>query len=158
HSAAIPADGRPELRISRCRAPEHMPRQTAPSSTAGGRILREYRMPVEADEGGPFLLSVEDLTIRFGGVTAVRQASIHVGASETVALIGPNGAGKTTMFDAIAGQNRTSGGRIMFGGEDISRTSALWRSRNGIRRTFQRQQTFPGLTVEDNVLVALESP
>jgi branched-chain amino acid transport system ATP-binding protein len=102
------------------------------------------------------LLAVDDLTVRFGGVTAVSHVSVHVRSGESCVLIGPNGAGKTTLFDAIAGQNVPASGRIAYQGTDITGKSALWRARHGIRRTFQRQQTFPGLTVEDNVLVALE--
>jgi branched-chain amino acid transport system ATP-binding protein len=71
-------------------------------------------------------------------------------------LIGPNGAGKTTLFDTITGMRLPSSGAVHFGGSDITSRSAVWRSRNGIRRTFQRQQPFGWLTVEDNVLVALD--
>jgi branched-chain amino acid transport system ATP-binding protein len=112
----------------------------------------------DAVPGGPVsdLIAVEDLTVRFGGVTAVSHVSLHVQPGESCVLIGPNGAGKTTLFDAIAGQNVPTAGRITYQGADITGKSALWRARHGIRRTFQRQQTFPGLTVEDNVLVALE--
>lgn len=112
----------------------------------------------DAVPGGPVsdLIAVEDLTVRFGGVTAVSHVSLHVQPGESCVLIGPNGAGKTTLFDAIAGQNVPASGRIAYQGADITGKSALWRARHGIRRTFQRQQTFPGLTVEDNVLVALE--
>src|ERR1700760_1474815 len=102
------------------------------------------------------LVAVEDLTVRFGGVTAVSHVSLHVRSGESCVLIGPNGAGKTTLFDAIAGQNGPASGRIAYQGADSAGKTALWRARHGIRRTFQRQQTFPGLTVEDNVLVALE--
>jgi branched-chain amino acid transport system ATP-binding protein len=109
-----------------------------------------------AGAAGPDLIAVEDLTVRFGGVTAVSHVSLHVRAGESCVLIGPNGAGKTTLFDSIAGQNVPASGRISYQGADITSKTALWRARHGIRRTFQRQQTFPGLTVEDNVLVALE--
>ncbi|MCW2541455.1 MAG: transporter [Frankiales bacterium] len=102
------------------------------------------------------ILEVSGLTVRFGGVTAVREASIAVAAGQCCGLIGPNGAGKTTLFDAIAGQNRPASGRITYSGQDISKRGALWRSQHGIRRTFQRQQIFPGLSVEDNILAALE--
>ncbi len=112
----------------------------------------------DAGAGGSLtdLVAVEDLTVRFGGVTAVSHVSLHVQSGESCVLIGPNGAGKTTLFDAIAGQNVPAAGRVVYQGADITGRSALWRARHGIRRTFQRQQTFPGLTVEDNVLVALE--
>jgi len=122
-------------------------------SVTAGVDGRDYAV---VDGRGPALLEVSDLTVRFGGVTAVRNASIAVSAGECCGLIGPNGAGKTTLFDAIAGQNSPASGRIAYLDQDISNSSALWRSQHGIRRTFQRQQVFPGLSVEDNVLAALE--
>jgi branched-chain amino acid transport system ATP-binding protein len=103
------------------------------------------------------LLVVEDLSVRFGGIKAADRASVRVKSGESCALIGPNGAGKTTLFDAIAGQTKPTSGAIYYLGSDITKRSALWRSQQGIRRTFQRQQTFPGLSVEDNVLVTLEA-
>ncbi|HUP74476.1 MAG TPA: ABC transporter ATP-binding protein [Acidimicrobiales bacterium] len=102
------------------------------------------------------LISVEDVTVRFGGVIAVNRASMAVPAGEIRGLIGPNGAGKTTLFDTITGMRPPSSGTVHFDGTDITSRSAVWRSRNGIRRTFQRQQPFGWLTVEDNVLVALD--
>jgi len=102
------------------------------------------------------LISVEDVTVRFGGVIAVNRASMAVPAGEIRGLIGPNGAGKTTLFDTISGMRPPSSGTVSFDGVDITKRSAVWRSRNGIRRTFQRQQPFGWLTVEDNVLVALD--
>ena len=71
-------------------------------------------------------------------------------------MVGPNGAGKTTFFDVVSGHRRADAGRIVLDGEDVTRRSAVWRARHGMRRTFQRQQVFGGLTVEDNVLTALE--
>ena len=102
------------------------------------------------------LISVEDITVRFGGVVAVNRASMAVPAGEIRGLIGPNGAGKTTLFDTITGMRAPTAGTVHFDGMDITARSAVWRSRNGIRRTFQRQQPFGWLTVEDNVLVALD--
>ena len=102
------------------------------------------------------LISVEDVTVRFGGVIAVNRASMSVPAGEIRGLIGPNGAGKTTLFDTITGMRLPSGGTVHYDGLDITSRSAVWRSRNGIRRTFQRQQPFGWLSVEDNVLVALD--
>jgi branched-chain amino acid transport system ATP-binding protein len=94
--------------------------------------------------------------VRFGGVIAVNRASMAVPAGEIRGLIGPNGAGKTTLFDTITGMRPPSAGTVHFDGTDITGRSAVWRSRNGIRRTFQRQQPFGWLSVEDNVLVALD--
>jgi branched-chain amino acid transport system ATP-binding protein len=102
------------------------------------------------------LISVDEVTVRFGGVVAVNHASMGVPAGEIRGLIGPNGAGKTTLFDTITGMRAPSSGTVHFDGIDITTRSAVWRSRNGIRRTFQRQQPFGWLTVEDNVLVALD--
>jgi branched-chain amino acid transport system ATP-binding protein len=102
------------------------------------------------------LISVEDVTVRFGGVIAVNRASMAVPAGEIRGLIGPNGAGKTTLFDTISGMRPPSSGPVSMDGVDITKRSAVWRSRNGIRRTFQRQQPFGWLTVEDNIVAALD--
>ena len=75
-------------------------------------------------------------------------------ADELCGLIGPNGAGKTTLFDTISGIRHPTGGSIRFDGVDVTTRSVTWRARQGIRRTFQRQQTFGWLSVEDNVIVA----
>ena len=102
------------------------------------------------------LIETEDVTVRFGGVIAVNGANMSVPAGEIRGLIGPNGAGKTTLFDTITGIRPPSSGRVRYDGSDITKQSAVWRSRNGIRRTFQRQQPFGWLSVEDNSLVALD--
>jgi branched-chain amino acid transport system ATP-binding protein len=101
-------------------------------------------------------LDVRGVTVRFGGVFALRSVDLALAHGEIRGLIGPNGAGKTTLFDCIAGINRPTEGSIRFRGEDITRRSPVWRSRHGMRRTFQRQQVFGWLSVEDNVLAALE--
>ena len=113
----------------------------------------ESPMPARSDE--PVLRAV-DVSVRFGGVVALADVSIESRPGEVLGLIGPNGAGKTTLFDVLSGIRPPSAGRIVYGGEDITRRSPTWRSRRGIRRTFQRQQMFGWLTVEENVLVALE--
>ena len=74
----------------------------------------------------------------------------------SVDLIGPNGAGKTTLFDTLAGLRSPSTGAVELDGVDVTGRSATWRSRHGIRRTFQRQQPFGLLSVEDNILAAME--
>ncbi len=102
------------------------------------------------------LVHVESVTVRFGGVVALDEASLSVPAAEIRGLIGPNGAGKTTLFDTISGMRAPGSGRVVFRGEDITDRSASWRSRHGMRRTFQRQQPFGWLSVEDNVLAALD--
>ncbi len=102
------------------------------------------------------LVHVDDVTVRFGGVVAVNAASLSVPPGEIRGLIGPNGAGKTTLFDTITGMRLPTSGHVIYEGDDITTRSAVWRSRHGMRRTFQRQQPFGWLSVEDNVLAALD--
>jgi branched-chain amino acid transport system ATP-binding protein len=101
-------------------------------------------------------LTLEDVTVRFGGITALAEVSISVANGEVLGLIGPNGAGKTTLFDVISGVRTPDAGRVALEGVDITHLSAVSRARLGLRRTFQRVQTFGWLSVEDNVLAALE--
>jgi branched-chain amino acid transport system ATP-binding protein len=102
------------------------------------------------------VLRVKDVSVRFGGVRALDSVSLELSANEITGLIGPNGAGKTTLFDVISGLRAPSHGIIELNGSNVTRRSAVWRARNGIRRTFQRQQVFGQLSVEDNILVASE--
>jgi branched-chain amino acid transport system ATP-binding protein len=104
----------------------------------------------------PLLLKVRGASVRYGGVTALSRVDVDVTAGELLGVVGPNGAGKTTLFDVISGHRRANSGQICLGGDDVTGRSAVWRARNGMCRTFQRQQVFGGLTVEDNVLTALE--
>jgi ABC-type branched-subunit amino acid transport system ATPase component len=101
-------------------------------------------------------LELQGITVRFGGITALADVDLRAGAGEVLGLIGPNGAGKTTLFDVVSGVTTPNGGRVRLDGTDITRLSAIARSRLGLRRTFQRVQTFGWLTVADNVLSALE--
>jgi branched-chain amino acid transport system ATP-binding protein len=102
------------------------------------------------------VLALDDVTVRFGGITALEGVSIHVARGEVCGLIGPNGAGKTTLFDVISGVRVPDSGTVRLAGEDVTKVSAVVRARRGMRRTFQRVQTFGWLSVEDNVLSALE--
>ncbi len=102
------------------------------------------------------LLQARGVTVRFGGVIAVNGVSTDFFAGQVCGLIGPNGAGKTTLFDTISGIRPPTTGSIVYDGVDVTGRSVTWRARNGIRRTFQRQQTFGWLSVEDNVMTALE--
>jgi ABC-type branched-subunit amino acid transport system ATPase component len=109
-----------------------------------------------AASGRP-LLALSDIRVRFGGVHALSGVSLDVPRGQIVGLIGPNGAGKTTLFDVVSGVQPATSGQIVFDGQDITRLGPTRRSRKGIRRTFQRSQPFGWLSVEDNVLVALET-
>jgi branched-chain amino acid transport system ATP-binding protein len=102
------------------------------------------------------LLSVEDVVVRFGGVTAVDHASFAVERGTVTALIGPNGAGKTTCFNVISGLQRPTSGRVRFNDRDVTSMGVPRRARLGIGRTFQRLEAFGSLTVRENVQVALD--
>jgi branched-chain amino acid transport system ATP-binding protein len=103
------------------------------------------------------LLEVSDVTVRFGGLTAVDRVSFHVEAGEICALIGPNGAGKSTLFNAIAGNTPIASGRILLRGEEIQHLAPHVISARGVRRTFQNGGLFGHLTALENVLVGLHA-
>jgi len=105
---------------------------------------------------GPPALELHSVNVHFGGITALDDVSLSAHRGEVLGLIGPNGAGKTTLFDVISGVRMPDGGRVVLDGTDITRVSAVARARRGLRRTFQRVQAFGWLTVEDNVLAAME--
>lgn len=104
---------------------------------------------------GP-VLQVRRATVRYGAIHALHEVDLSVAPGELCGVIGPNGAGKTTLFDVISGHNVPTAGHVALDGLDISRRSALWRARHGVRRTFQRQQVFGALTVEENIRAALD--
>lgn len=99
------------------------------------------------------LLTVEGITMAFGGVVAVNDLSLTVQPGEILALMGPNGAGKTTTFHVIAGVHAPTKGRIVFDGHDTTHDRPDRRCRTGIARTFQITQPFEELTVVENVMV-----
>jgi branched-chain amino acid transport system ATP-binding protein len=109
-----------------------------------------------ADPARNAALAVVGVGKRFGGVRALNDVSLSVAPGEVCGLIGPNGAGKTTLFDVISGVTSPSAGRVLLRDKDITGRTPTWRARHGIRRTFQKQQPFAHLTVEDNLLVATE--
>jgi branched-chain amino acid transport system ATP-binding protein len=102
------------------------------------------------------ILSLDGISVRFGGIAALSGVSLDAKAGEVLGIIGPNGAGKTTLFDVVSGVRAPNEGRVFLDGNDVTRKSAVQRARRGLRRTFQRVQTFGWLTVEDNVLAATE--
>jgi branched-chain amino acid transport system ATP-binding protein len=99
------------------------------------------------------VLTLERVTKRFGGLTAVREVSVDVRAGELVGIIGPNGAGKTTLFNVIAGYYRPEEGRILFDGHDITGRAPHEVCRLGLTRTFQIVKPFGNLSVLDNVMI-----
>jgi len=103
------------------------------------------------------ILDVSDVSVRFGGITALDQASFVVEQGEICGLIGPNGAGKTTLFNVISRIYDPTSGSITFNGEDILRTRPHRISDLGIYRTFQNLALWPGMTVLENVMVGAHS-
>jgi branched-chain amino acid transport system ATP-binding protein len=112
--------------------------------------------PEQVAEVSEAVLRLSDIVVRFGGITALGGVSIDVAANEVVGVIGPNGAGKTTLFDVVSGIRRPNSGNVELDQQGVTTLAATERARRGLRRTFQRVQTFGWLSVEDNVLAALE--
>jgi branched-chain amino acid transport system ATP-binding protein len=103
---------------------------------------------------GVTLLQVEDVTLRFGGVTALDGVSFAVADGSLTALIGPNGAGKTSMFNCLSGIYRPTTGTVRLGGSDVTRLAPHRIARLGLARTFQSPALFGGLTVLENLIAA----
>ena len=99
------------------------------------------------------LLRVENVTKRFGGITANENVSFSLGAGQIVGLIGPNGAGKTTMFNCIAGHAPPTSGEIWLDDANITGFTPEQCARAGISRTFQVARTFTSMTAVENVMV-----
>ncbi|MCD8363318.1 MAG: ABC transporter ATP-binding protein [Lachnospiraceae bacterium] len=98
-------------------------------------------------------LEIQNITMQFGGLKAVDNASMVVDADEIHALIGPNGAGKTTLFNVITGVNIPTKGKVIFNGKDITKSSPHQVAKEGITRTFQNLQIFEKMTALENVMV-----
>jgi len=101
-------------------------------------------------------LSLTGINVRFGGIAALSGVSFDVRNGEILGVIGPNGAGKTTLFDVISGVRTPTAGTVVLDAVDVTRHPPLRRAHDGLRRTFQRVQIFSSLSVEDNILAALE--
>ncbi|MFL0799405.1 MAG: ABC transporter ATP-binding protein [Agarilytica sp.] len=102
-------------------------------------------------------LSAVDLSMQFGGQVALNDVSCEFTTRCVTAIIGPNGAGKTTLFNLFSGQLAPTEGKIFLGGQDITKKTAAQRANLGIGRAFQRTNLFPGLSVFENVCVAVQS-
>ncbi|SHI94076.1 ABC transporter ATP-binding protein [Lutispora thermophila] len=100
------------------------------------------------------MLRADNITMQFGGLTAVKDFNLVLNKGEIVALIGPNGAGKTTAFNMITGVYKPTKGKIYFKGKDITYLAPHRITKLGIARTFQNIRLFKDLSVLDNVLIA----
>ncbi len=108
---------------------------------------RELTMP---------LLSVQNLTIKFGGLTAVSKFNLEIGDNQLFGLIGPNGAGKTTVFNMLTGVYKPTFGKIELNGERIEGIKPYEITSKRIARTFQNIRLFQELTVIENVLISYD--
>ena len=103
------------------------------------------------DDGQP-LLRAEGLSVRYGGIEALRALDIEVHTGETVVIIGANGAGKSSVMNTVMGMVPVAGGRLTFGGKDITTTSTARRAKMGIRISPEGRRVFANLTIEENIL------
>jgi len=104
-------------------------------------------------ENGSVLVT-DKATIKFGGLTAVKELDMNVSQGEIYGLIGPNGAGKTTVFNLLTGVYEPTSGDIRIGGTRVNGLKPYQISRLGVSRTFQNIRLFPSMTVLDNVVTA----
>ena len=102
------------------------------------------------------LLELENITIRFGGLTAVSEVSLRVAEGELIGLIGPNGAGKTTVFNMITGVYQPTEGKITFAGKPTANQKPHVLTKSGMARTFQNIRLFGSMSVFDNVRAATQ--
>lgn len=102
------------------------------------------------------LLDVQDLSVHFGALAAVKDVTFCIEPGERVAMIGPNGAGKTTLFNLLTGQLKPSAGKVLFKGRDITNHSVYSRTHLGMARSFQITSLFQHETVQVNALIALQ--
>jgi branched-chain amino acid transport system permease protein len=135
----------PERRYRAVQVPAASLSAAATAAATGSPAIPVVATPV---------LEVRDVSVRFGGVEAVRDVTLQVSAGEVVGLIGPNGAGKSSLLGALGGQFTVASGRVLLSGHDVTSLPPYRRARLGLVRTFQHTSTFDGLTVFENLLVS----
>ena len=101
------------------------------------------------------LLRLDSVSVAFGGLLALGGIDLDVAQGERLAVLGPNGAGKTTLFNVVAGDIRPTSGSVTIRGVDCTLMPSRRRPSLGVARTYQRTRLFAGLTVEDNLYLAL---
>jgi branched-chain amino acid transport system ATP-binding protein len=109
----------------------------------------------QTTEAAAPILRLRGVGRRFGGVHAVKDVDLEIGPGERRAILGPNGAGKTTLFNVISGEFGPTSGSIELFGRDVTSEPGRKRARLGLSRTFQTSKLFLGLTVEDNLYLAV---
>ena len=114
-------------------------------------------MPEQGTDRSNCILEMADVTMRFGGVTALDTVDFHIERGEILGLIGPNGAGKTTCFNVMTGVYKATSGVVRFKGLPIGDQKRYQITRLGIARTFQNIRLFPEMSALDNVLVGADA-
>jgi branched-chain amino acid transport system ATP-binding protein len=104
------------------------------------------------DEARATVLEADGITLRFGAILALKSVSLRIEAREIHAVIGPNGAGKSSLLNCLSGFYRPQSGVVRFQGADVSHVAPHKRAALGIGRTFQGIQTYPSMTVRENIL------
>jgi branched-chain amino acid transport system ATP-binding protein len=103
------------------------------------------------------LLEFDNITMRFGGVTALREVNVSINEGEIFALIGPNGAGKTTVFNVVTGVYQPTEGQVRFDGDRIDGLKRFQVTKRGIARTFQNIRLFHNMSAIENVMVGADA-
>jgi branched-chain amino acid transport system permease protein len=132
--------------------------QTAQVELAAPPPVERLRVLADSTYRGPEpLLAVEDMTVRFGGLVALRSVALTVPSRSVVAVIGPNGSGKSTLFNAVTGLVTPDIGTVRFAGHPIERLPPHAVLARGMSRTFQNLRLFPNLTVLENVMIGMHA-
>jgi branched-chain amino acid transport system permease protein len=131
-------------------------RRGSGGSAATLRPFEPYEPSTVEQERERPILRVDAVTMRFRGLTALREVSLRVEAGEIRGIVGPNGSGKTTLFNVVSGLYRPSAGRVELAGRDVTAARPYRLAQAGVARTFQNLRLFGALTIRDNVLVALD--
>lgn len=116
-------------------------------------VLSRFSKPYEENPPPRHNLVVENVSLRFGGVKALQDVSLHCEPGEIYAIIGPNGAGKTSMLNCICGLYRPQEGRILYGDTNLVKTAPHQLPHLGIARAFQNIELFSHMTVLDNLML-----
>jgi branched-chain amino acid transport system ATP-binding protein len=133
--------------------PARAPRAQPAPSPQSAKSVTKNTTTTTTTSAALALLSVEALSLSFGGLAALSEVSFEVGEGEIFSLIGPNGAGKTTVFNVLTGLYRADVGRAMLAGRELTRLAPHRIARAGVARTFQNTEVFRALSALDNVLV-----
>jgi len=105
--------------------------------------------------GGDVVVRLRSVSVAFGGLLALGGVDLDVARGERLAILGPNGAGKTTLFNVVAGDLTPTTGSVELQGQDCTRLPSRRRPSLGVARTYQKARSFTGLTVEDNLYLAV---